>query len=368
MKRLTAICRTQVRRDGVSLLEVLISIGVLAVGLLGVISLIPAAASMAENGARSDSMAIAGRRVLREFQIRGFNDPRNWEVPLSGGLPRSDGIFDIASTFVLDNPRRAFCLDPVGYALWQKQNPTPTLTANAPDGLYSFPSQPIDATSKFMPRLRIRSFPNDFIGPVGGAVPPLIDETFYFQDDLEFELPASSSQDPLQIPFRHGSGGNFAQKRFAKGDLSWLATFVPERVVPTSGVLPEGMRYKLSIAVVRGRNSLLSSSSQVVSRNLFDGSGTITLASPLDIKPGRWLLLMNGHSGQVDTNGVEIAAGGGGAPHQYEWYQVVANDGAILTVNGPDWLADPTQAFYETFAVAIPEVVAVYSKSIRLVE
>ena len=55
---------TRIHRKAISLLEVLIAIGVLAIGLLGVVALIPIASQQAEAGARKDAIAIAGRRAF----------------------------------------------------------------------------------------------------------------------------------------------------------------------------------------------------------------------------------------------------------------------------------------------------------------
>ncbi len=52
------------RRTGISLMEVLISIGVVSIGLLGVVSLIPVASQQAEKGARNDRRANVGQAIV----------------------------------------------------------------------------------------------------------------------------------------------------------------------------------------------------------------------------------------------------------------------------------------------------------------
>lgn len=323
------------RRDGVSLLEVLISIGVLAVGLLGVISLIPAAASLAETGARSDAMAIAGRRILREFKVRDFDHVSN----LSANPPA--GIAQVVNPG-FTNPRRAFCFDPAGYALW---------TGNESDAeVYSFPSHStINNNTTFLPRLKP---PLTSLGSLAA-----FEEIFYFQDDLEFVLPQAANQDPQQVPLRYsGNGGvNLASKRYAKGDFSWFATLVPK--VASSALGARNPSYELSIAVVRSRNTFQSNFVAVTNVQMFDGSGTITLDGTIDIKEGHWLMLMSGANGSVLPSPLTL-----NVPGQFEWFQVVSNNGNTLEVNGPNWLVTTPN----TIAAVIPDVVAVYAKTITL--
>ena len=91
-------------RRGVTLLEVLMSIGVVSIGLLGVVALIPVAGHEARQGVQNDAKALAGKRAFREFAVRGMADPSNWFAP---GNPTFDP---------LASPQ-AFCIDPVGFRL-----------------------------------------------------------------------------------------------------------------------------------------------------------------------------------------------------------------------------------------------------------
>src|SRR5690606_7824428 len=100
-------------RQGIGLLEVLISIGVVALGLLGVIALIPLAQHRAIQGAVNDRAALVGRRAFREFRIRGMDRPRTW-------FERQPGdVIDPTSGQLL---RRAWLLDPLGYAAYAGQD------------------------------------------------------------------------------------------------------------------------------------------------------------------------------------------------------------------------------------------------------
>ena len=71
-------------RRAISLLEVLISIGVLAIGLLGVVALIPIASQKAEQGARQNAIASYGRRAFREFAILDLQSASKYQMPIKG--------------------------------------------------------------------------------------------------------------------------------------------------------------------------------------------------------------------------------------------------------------------------------------------
>jgi hypothetical protein len=62
----------------VSVVEVLFAIGVVAVGLLGVMSLIPVAGYRVTRGSIADAGDRLGRNVVREFHVRGMADDGVW--------------------------------------------------------------------------------------------------------------------------------------------------------------------------------------------------------------------------------------------------------------------------------------------------
>ncbi len=84
-------------RRGISLLEILISIFILAVGLLGVAALIPAGKLSMMEVETADRTGACGRAGLHDVQIRGMLNNTNDFVP--PGLPASS----------------VFAIDPLGY-------------------------------------------------------------------------------------------------------------------------------------------------------------------------------------------------------------------------------------------------------------
>ncbi len=60
------------RRRGISLLEVLISIGIMAVGLISVMSLLPVGGIQAQKADIEQRKAETGLNIVREFKTRGM--------------------------------------------------------------------------------------------------------------------------------------------------------------------------------------------------------------------------------------------------------------------------------------------------------
>lgn len=65
-------------RRGISLLEVLISIGILSIGLASVLALLPAGGSQARKAMIEDRKSALGSAALSECHTRGFLNPLYW--------------------------------------------------------------------------------------------------------------------------------------------------------------------------------------------------------------------------------------------------------------------------------------------------
>ena len=65
-------------RRGITLLEVLISMGILAVGLLSIAALIPAGRLEIMQAVKLDYASMVGRGAFRDLQIRGYLNPTTW--------------------------------------------------------------------------------------------------------------------------------------------------------------------------------------------------------------------------------------------------------------------------------------------------
>ena len=77
-------------RRGISLLEVLISMGILTIGLVSVLSLIPAGRSQAMKAGALDRSVVLAQNAAADFITRGFARPAGWKQLPTGTF----AIFD----------------------------------------------------------------------------------------------------------------------------------------------------------------------------------------------------------------------------------------------------------------------------------
>jgi len=154
----------QSQRRGITILEVLISIGILAVGLASVLALLPAGGSQARKAMVEDRRTTLGDNALADFQTRGFLNPVNWS---GASAPPA-------------------MIDPLGKA----------------SGV-----QVVPAGMALV----------DVSGLTSSA---LADYAFRSADDLVFTIP--DNEDLAPVPGLQGNA-----RRLTEGNFSWLATIVP---------------------------------------------------------------------------------------------------------------------------------------------
>lgn len=161
--------RTTIRR-GITLMEVLISLGILSVGLASVVALIPAGGSQAKLSVIEDRRAALGYAAMSDAINRGILNPARWST-----IPATP--YSIA-------------IDPLG------QN------------LAGVPRFPASMTLV------------DLAGIAAGSTDA--EAVFRSSDDLRYDT--SRSEDDPAIPM-YFPGTN---RRLSDGDFSWLATLLPE--------------------------------------------------------------------------------------------------------------------------------------------
>ena len=201
---------TNSSRAGITLMEVLISIGILSVGLTAVITIIPAAGSQAQKALTESTKANVGLAALDDAITRGILEPPATPPFVIDPIGNED-----------DNDNGV--LDP-----GEDKNGNNVLDTNAFAGLG--------------------------LARLDGLAGVAADEVFRSQDDVVYELENSGPDGPPK-PFFYTDG----VKRASEGVYSWLATLVPQ------GGAPSGENFMLSVVSFHRRDQT-SPTSQDVTR------------------------------------------------------------------------------------------------------
>ncbi|MHB8973618.1 MAG: type IV pilus modification PilV family protein [Pirellulaceae bacterium] len=353
-------------RSGISLLEVVFSIGVVMIGLVGIAALLPVAGSQANKGAVADSAARLGADAVREFHVRSMGNPSAWRW--------FDGI---QLQFRRVTPAElmagnSFCLDPRFVAQGTADHA----------GRSRFPY--IDpGTVLSMPRITLTPSP----GALDTAVMlrPHADQVFTSGDGLVFDLPGDRTLGPVQN-FSLAPVALFPPplvppplRRNTNGHISWLATIVPK--LDRMGNLTD--EYTLSVVVFSRRiiDDVLTNlgSERVVeipTVNFYSGQpaiggGDLRLVTrrndpdDLELRSGDWVML----SATKERPGMSTI-------QVHKWYRVAnAGEESVLaspgvwardvTLTGPDWdwLSNRPSTTQVTIARG---AAAVFEKTIRL--
>lgn len=267
-------------RSGISLMEVLISIGIIAIGIFGVASLIPVAQFKVAEGTSNDRVASLGPSAAAQFRIQGMGDPNNWVVSSNwlyeypGGPERE--LSKATGSYLKPQP---YCIDPLGLA----ENPaTPPIF---------FPSTSVEGSPYLaMPRIGLEGI-NDTAPAVGLA---LARSHFYLKDELIFDQPDDQAQAPRRQFFVDQSGNPI--NSVATASLSWFATLSPTGVA----VQPNKEEYILSIVVVKNRipalvlteENFAAAGSRFAGEVVLQGApGSDDQMKVSDLEVGDWLLL-----------------------------------------------------------------------------
>ncbi len=236
-------------RPGISLLEVLISIGVLTVGILSLAVLIPVGRLAIEESIISDRAGTCGRACLRDIKVRGVLEPARWLHYT--GQP--------ATALFLSNPpvgefalnQGAFVLDPLFLSQYVND-----YGLGVP--LPPYFGRPLDpnATNTAIARLTLHTGPLPIVPvPLGIPMPlPLAERDFIWQDDLAFHLPDAADQRPTRIAteLQVAPGVNTWIPEIA-GKYTWFVTVSP---VPSETMVPslQKIRYRVSVVVCYNRD------------------------------------------------------------------------------------------------------------------
>lgn len=261
-------------RRGITLMEVLISIGVLGVGVLGVASLMPVASYYQAETAKFDRAATFGRQAIHDLAIKGYASPKRWVFIDPYNPPTPVGLNTMLSLSTGTPPHytgmSAIVIDPLGfsYAVQTAASPFPCYFPAFPNNLPYPPylPQPAPPTPPPPPPLgattlyRVGVTANDY-WPAASSLPvapPLLmqyavaDRFFRCTDDLKFTYPSDADQRP-QSPKAAANG--FLQMDDYIGDYTWIATLShPPSDLNTGAAM---RRFQASVVVMQNRNITL---------------------------------------------------------------------------------------------------------------
>ena len=374
-------------RRGLSLIEVLMSIMVVTIGLLGIASLIPLAQNDVKQGTVNDQKFLVAKRAYRESRVRGLIQPQNCLYLGINGTMYTE-LFNVE------------------HGNWFTENRNEIVHRNDLNAYDNFPSFVIDpwfaavhdttadSQKKYFPysltpdtnnQLHVASRPRvtikaDPFGGVNGSTPGragngtpaslvMAYQLFMAQDDIVFEIPEDADESPTQLYTANGS------KRQFSGRYSWLITVVSEGI----GLYGQQGYFRVAVVVFRDRvipTNLAVTPTQderVVNVTFLGGgfAGGDVLLSAGDedtlkrIDDGEWMMLIPS-SGQVHKpfvpNGIN------------RWYQVDHVSGDPRR-DGSNWLLEATLSGPDVDvqglgggarAVVMENTVAVYEKTMPL--
>ncbi len=334
-------------RRGITLLEVLISMGVLLIGLMGVGAMIPAGRFEIKQGVKTDYGTTVGRAAFRELKARGYLNPRSWAtgaaVPVAVWQPAADPNRPF-NTSGAATAQPAVAIDPLG------------ITASAGSFGQVFPS---GAGVPFLARITLYQSPSSVMS---GNV---ADTIFRCTDDL-ITVPNTAIKDgpPIQQTVPYGSVAPNIMTRASEGNYSWLATVATD---PTSSALSS--KVIVSVVTFYKRDLSNPATSESYATVLFPTPGVwtseIILTAPVRlVRPGQWLMLAG-----------NLSVPDPAPPYPFiqatvcRWYRVVgaapldpSTGNQSVTLAGPDWsmaATNPTAWMFEG-------IISVYEKNMRL--
>lgn len=343
--------RIPAKRHGISIIEVLVSMFILSVGLLGIASLLPIGQRQALLADQQDRLSSLGQNAIRSFRTRGYSNPAFWVQ--GDGMAPANGFFT-----------QPIFIDPLMAAV------------------QSSPKVPHSA-AQVIPRFTVKTSTTGSKLNQGGA-----EAIFMSRDDVIVD-PGAKPEDATKAKFDNG-------RRDFNGEYSWAAMLSPTYPGvkppgndPTNTAYAYGKPYaeqscQLSIIVfyrrpLNGATALVDNdtvSGQSIARERtvsvvsFDGNGigggevTIRPTNPYDamLKVGEYVLLYQAPSGNPGDSAYK--------PYRAQWYRIIGADkfdpGANrqVTLTGPDW--DTNNGYATPQMVIFDGAVAVYNKSLRL--
>jgi len=200
-----------IRRLGLTLIEVLAAIGVAAIGVFGVLVLVPLASRMSQVGISNEATRQSAANVIEKVKSFGALETNRWV--------RYEQVADAFLPMAV-NPQAAYCLDPMLIAAPQF---SPDLPATNTQTVNIFPYTSAGFTALPMDRVSLRRAPGLPILPIGaGMAEAMMGE----RNMVRTTEPLNDLQPPLQA-FIRDPATNAAVKREMEGSKTALVLVLP---------------------------------------------------------------------------------------------------------------------------------------------
>jgi hypothetical protein len=344
------------RRSGITLLEVLISMGVLLIGLMGVGAMIPAGRYEIMQGVKTDYATTVGRAAFRDLKARGYLNPRSWNngggtVYTPGTTPSSPipGPFSVT----IGGPYwPCVAIDPLGILA------TPTFGPEFP-----YYHGPVHLT-----RVSLWQVPDPTLIQMTKQVG---DSIFRCPDDLVTVPDYRKDMPPWQqmIPFNPAPwtvAPGSSLTRSSEANYSWLATIVTD---PNSSAMDAKVNVSVAVFYKRDLSSAGAKENSATVQQLGVSDFRLDLsAAPAfqaGLRPGQWIML----AGPVTVPNPIPPPGTTLTIPVARWYRTIGaakvnpvTQTQDITLAGADWnpLIAPIDAWL------FDGVIAVYEKNMRL--
>lgn len=394
-------------RSGVTLAEVLISIGILAVGLLGAAAMFPVGSYFMQKGEVADRGAAIAQAAFADLVARGDLNPDNWRAWDAGnsvyqpmGQMMRDWMVSNAGVRINDSEADfqtqmntaagfVYIIDPLGTAGAVRANSgSSSIRTDIMAAPMRIPMPPAFAAAEFQSWPVRRLCTKSMV--MGDKLPsePVAQSLYTSGDDLAFDLPEEGDRPSQQqvIKGQNASGDTVAIARQNRGDYSWMAMVVPteSNAREALGLNPSAYYFDVSVIVFYKRPIASIADTESLVKGYIvatgTGGGEILLDSdPLtdaydDFKAGQWVMVSGPHPASTPTEPLFFS----------QWYRVLTINDAPdngqagssgprfdnettqrrIGLRGPDW---PWKTAGTPVRVGIfPGAVAVHTKTMRL--
>jgi hypothetical protein len=385
-------------RRGLSLLEVLFTIFVLAVGLLGLASLLTGGHSHFSQGEQADRSAACGRAAQRDIEAHDMLRYSNWrwvvdtsgsnwtasEQQLWGRFVQANGINTFSGT---NNAYLApFVIDPLfvaaeaanGQAEKVQWFPYTNATPPAPAS-----ETPLVTAIPRLPRFTLADAATTKL--FDGAT---ADQWFTSRDDLRFEPRQRDARPDLML---ERDPSNSPTLSSIAGDYSWMVMVTPaeaENYVPGAAVLgsnpPEqgGLRldqrrlFTATVVVFYKRDARVETAPPTERQALATvlGPHSILVSENLgSLTSGRWIMLSAVLKPPLGENPPPLRP-------LHRWYRIASvgqgptKTQVLLNLTGPDWSTGQTTSPYtdvhgdtcHAVVTVVDKVVGVFERTVEL--